>query len=177
MITCLGLDISTKTGVTVVREDGGVIYHNEIKYPKGLRDLPRAVHITNSIMEIYHKFKPTIVCTEGYALHAKFNLATMVELGTVVRLALQLEGVEYYEVAPTALKKFLTGKGNVKKQVMLLECFKRLDFETTNDNIADAAALSFVGLAMKGHNPKSLPKVNLEALEKVAVVTPNLFCT
>jgi len=168
-VTVLGLDPSTKSGIAVLTTGGEVLHSEVVKYPKGLKAIPRAISITNSIMNIYSEYQPDHVVLEGYSLHSKFNLASMVELGTVLRLALTTSGIDYHEVAPTALKKFVSGKGNCKKDVMILECYKRFGFETDDDNIADAVGLAHIGLSLNNAGI-GMPKVNLTALEKVALV-------
>ena len=45
------------------------------------------------------------------------------------------------KVPPMTLKKFAAGKGNAKKQEMLLQIYKRWGLEFTDDNAADAYAL------------------------------------
>ena len=46
------------------------------------------------------------------------------------------------KVPPMTLKKFAAGKGNAKKQEMLLQIYKRWGVEFTDDNAADAYALA-----------------------------------
>ena len=70
------------------------------------------------------------------------------------------------EVAPTSLKKFVTGKGNAKKDLMLLSVYKRWGFDTTNDNKADAYGLAQFGRALLGFDT-GVPQVNLTAVEKI----------
>jgi Holliday junction resolvasome RuvABC endonuclease subunit len=48
------------------------------------------------------------------------------------------------QVPPMTLKKFAAGKGNAKKQEMLLQIYKRYGVEFNNDNAADAYALARV---------------------------------
>lgn len=43
-----------------------------------------------------------------------------------------------YVVPPSTLKKFVTGKGNCKKNVMLKCCYQNWEFDTNDDNICDA---------------------------------------
>lgn len=45
------------------------------------------------------------------------------------------------KVPPMTLKKYVTGKGNAKKQEMLLQVYKRWGVEFTDDNAADAYSL------------------------------------
>jgi len=43
---------------------------------------------------------------------------------------------------PTQIKKFITGRGNAKKDVIIREVYKRWGFETDDHNIADAYGLA-----------------------------------
>lgn len=46
------------------------------------------------------------------------------------------------QIPPMTLKKYATGKGNAKKQEMMLQIYKRWDVELNDDNAADAYALA-----------------------------------
>jgi crossover junction endodeoxyribonuclease RuvC len=46
------------------------------------------------------------------------------------------------QVPPMTLKKFASGKGNSKKQEMLLQMYKRWGIEFNDDNAADSYALA-----------------------------------
>jgi crossover junction endodeoxyribonuclease RuvC len=71
----------------------------------------------------------------------------------------------YISVPPCNLKKFVTGKGNCAKELIIKEVYKRWGFDTDNNNIADAYGLAMMGAAMEGliH----MPLVNLSALDKL----------
>ena len=85
------------------------------------------------------------IAMEGTVLasHAALVLG---ELSATVRLAIY----DHYEdelrfplkVPPMTLKKYASGKGNAKKQEMLLQIYKRWGVEFTNDNAADSYALA-----------------------------------
>ena len=49
------------------------------------------------------------------------------------------------EVPPSTLKKFVTGKGNAKKDQMMLAIYKRWGTEFDNNDAADAYALAQYG--------------------------------
>ena len=85
------------------------------------------------------------IAMEGTVLasHAALILG---ELSATVRLAIY----DHYEdnlrfplkVPPMTLKKFASGKGNAKKQEMLLQIYKRWKVEFNDDNAADSYALA-----------------------------------
>lgn len=92
------------------------------------------------------------VAMEGTVLQSQAALV-LGELSACVRLAIY----DYFEdyrkyplkVPPMTLKKYAAGKGNAKKQEMLLQIYKRWGLEFNDDNAADAYALA--RLASKAH--------------------------
>ena len=88
------------------------------------------------------------VVIEGYAFGAKNRREEMGEWGGVARLALADANLTVFTVQPTSLKQFVTGKGNAQKDEMMLQIFKRWGREFSNNNIADAFALSAIGVAL-----------------------------
>ena len=94
------------------------------------------------------------IAMEGTVLasHAALVLG---ELAATVKLALfdffsETDTAKYpLKVPPMTLKKYAAGKGNAKKQEMLLQIFKRWGIEFNDDNAADAYAL---GRLAGGHN-------------------------
>lgn len=51
-------------------------------------------------------------------------------------------------MTPSQLKKFVTGKGNVDKNVVMKAVYKRFQIDTDDDNTADAVVLGHIGLAL-----------------------------
>ena len=87
------------------------------------------------------------VAMEGTVLASQAALV-LGELSALVRITLHgyYKGVEEAQyplkVPPMTLKKFAAGKGNAKKQEMLLQIYKRWGIEFNNDNAADSYALA-----------------------------------
>ena len=77
------------------------------------------------------------------ASHAALVLG---ELSATVRLAIFDHFDDYrrfpLKVPPMTLKKYAAGKGNAKKQEMLLQIYKRWGVEFNDDNAADSYALA-----------------------------------
>lgn len=88
------------------------------------------------------------VAIEGYSHASKFAQHKMGECGAATRIGVaDTLGLKHYktsviEIAPTRLKKYVTGKGNSPKKVMLLNVYKKWDEEFTDDNLGDAYALA-----------------------------------
>ena len=59
-----------------------------------------------------------------------------------LRIFLFKKNVNYKIVAPTTLKKFVTGKGSAKKELMLLNVYKKWGMEFSDNNSADAYGLA-----------------------------------
>ena len=56
--------------------------------------------------------------------------------------SLHYEGIEIRAMVPGTIKKFVTGKGNAKKELILKEVFRKFGFDTSDNNIADAFAIA-----------------------------------
>ena len=158
----LGVDPSTKTGIAAADHYGSVIYTATLSTKeKGIR---RAGILGGKLARLLEEFEPDLVVFEGYGYANTHSLVTLAEIGTVLRyFTLQAE-IEYIVVAPPTLKKFITGKGNAKKDHMMLEVFKRFGFDAPNNDVADAVGLAMYGLALNGH--LTLPKSHMDALRK-----------
>ena len=109
-----------------------------------------------------------MVVIEDYAYSRSNRAHQMGELGGVIRSFIVQEVGSLVAISPTTLKKFATGKGNASKNLMLVESVRRLGYEGSNHNQADAlwllhAAMSRFGVA----GAVVMPKANRQALDKV----------
>lgn len=107
------------------------------------------------------------VAVEGTVVQSH-SASVLGELSGVVKLALFQRFSEDepraglpLQIPPMTLKKFVTGKGNSKKQEMLLKTYQNWKVELSDDNAADA-----YGLARIATN-KSDNAVQKEILEKI----------
>jgi Holliday junction resolvasome RuvABC endonuclease subunit len=182
-VKILGLDISTHLGVAVYNGDKEapsrsvqhgigfceMVYHPGIKGSKASDPLrfSRYEKYVTSLIEILSFSGPVAhAYIEGYGYANPYTLVPLVELGTVLRSALHVRGIPWTEVAPTSLKKFLTGSGQAKKNVMLLELHKRFGISCTDDNVADAVTLALYGAVAHGCIERpNLPKARLNAVD------------
>lgn len=82
------------------------------------------------------------VAIEGSVLQSPAALK-LGELAAIVKLELyERDKIFPLQVAPMTLKKFASGKGNSKKQEMLMQMYKRWGVEFSDDNAADSYALA-----------------------------------
>jgi crossover junction endodeoxyribonuclease RuvC len=109
----------------------------------------------------------TDVAFEGYSFGSMNKREAMGEAGGVLRLAALHEGCRILVIPPTAVKKFVTGKGVAQKDVMRLAIFKRWGFEHSSEHVLDAYAVAKVAtsmLLMVRGEPDDLTKAQAEVV-------------
>jgi len=148
MVRYIGIDPSTKTGLVIMDEDGTVLHQEEIK-TVSKTDPMRMIEISNAIRpKLEHDDK---VLIEGFSYGSKGKgVSTQYGIGWILRIDLFEMGIAYAEIPPKTLKKFAKGKGNVKKEDMILPIYKRWNYENDSDNIRDAFVLAMIGRALDG---------------------------
>lgn len=151
----IGIDLSlTGTGV-VVLEDGEIVVEKLIKSKPTKKktyteEIERILGIKIEIIKIIEKYEPNLVLIEGMAFMAR-NTTALVQLAGLnylIREYLFQYNIPFAIVAPTSLKKFITGSGGSKKDVMLMEIYKKYNIAFVDDNIADAFSLAKIGEAL-----------------------------
>lgn len=93
---------------------------------------------------------PGVAYVEGYGFGSQVA-HSLGELGGMLQLDLWRAGWEIYLVPPSTLKKFVTGKGNAEKSLMMLEVYKRWGYSAHDDNDCDAFALYAFGALHQLH--------------------------
>lgn len=147
----MGLDPSlTSTGVAVIRpplhEGAESVFTATIKTKAGEDITKRIDYIAGEIIELVLLHRPELVCIEGLAFGARGqSMLDLAGLHHVIRRDLLHYRVEV--VAPQALKKFVTGKGNSKKDQMKLAVYKKWGVEFATTDETDAYALAQWGQA------------------------------
>lgn len=160
----MGVDTSTKTGYAILDDKGEVVNVGVLHHKPQANRFARFAHYTREISELVEAYGVDVVIIEGYSFGGKFNNSLQYELGSCIRMKLYQDEVMFVEVPPTSLKKFVTGKGNAKKDLMLLAVYKRWDFDTEDDNEADAYGLAQFGRAIVGHQT-GVPAHNFTSVE------------
>ena len=141
----IGLDPSTKTGFVALDEHGQVLKAKELK-GVGSADPYRMITMIDDIAA--HIQKEDIIVIEGFG----FATQQGIQLGGIgwgIRMMLARRGFKYIEVSPSQVKKFATGKGNTKKEDMILPMFKHWRFEHYSDNVRDAYVLAQIAKGLK----------------------------
>jgi crossover junction endodeoxyribonuclease RuvC len=153
MTRFIGIDPSTKTGFVALDEDGHVLRAKELT-GVGSQDPKRMITLIDDIMA--HIQKDDFIVIEGFAYGAKGQgVAFQYGLGHGIRMALARRGHKFIEVTPSAVKKFAAGKGNTKKEDMVLPLFKQWGFEHSSDNVRDAFVLAEIARCLRfNHNAR-----------------------
>jgi len=170
-ITSIGIDLSLVGTGVVLLIDGKVVAKELIKSKpvgdKPINELNRIRKIVGDIRDKLPFENVDIAVIEGLAFMAKGNsLVQLSALNYMTRAMLADRNIPFVIVAPTSLKKFVTGSGNAKKDEMLLATFKRWGVSILDDNVCDAYGLAQMGLAILGGNSKATNKVQEQDLEK-----------
>lgn len=174
----IGLDLSlTGTGVIILKEgklDCEQLIKSKPTSDKSyLAETRRLMKIRDQIAEIVDAKKPTLAVIEGmaFSIRSTTALTQLSGINYMVREMLIKKDVPFIIVAPTSLKKFITGSGAAKKDVILLEIFKRYGISFSDDNLGDAFILSRCGLALMGEEEE---KLTLKQQEVIKLLTEQL---
>ncbi len=169
MTKIIGLDLSlARTGFCVLGENGPYAPGHIITKPvMPLHERIAAInlHVLRMADAGCHVF------IEGYSFGSfGGQLRDRTELAGVIKHNLWLSHIPYSIVAPTTLKKWVTGKGNAEKSLMLHMIAKKTGVECENDDAADATGLVDFGWHLL--HPGS-PLRTLLAYEKEILATFN----
>lgn len=175
----IGLDLATTTGIAIVRDSehqAQISTENvfTIDGSKYKDPIDRGTYISEQVIlsvigaEAQYPLDTMVIFMEGYAFARVANLEPIIAIGTLTRFMLREKNFKYTVVAPNSLKQFVSGKGQSKKSVMMMNVFKNWGVETKDDNEADAVGLAMFGLAY--YNKLKMPASNMEAIKKVKKV-------
>lgn len=131
-------------------------------YKSPYNGVQRLKDISEWLMEKFESFRDhhiLDIAMEGTVLASQSALV-LGELSATVKLTIWDYFADYdkqphlqtpLQIPPMTLKKYAAGKGNAKKQEMLLQIYKRWSIEFNDDNAADSYALArLAGKISKG---------------------------
>jgi len=147
----VGIDHSfTGTGVILLDKDGEILEQKLIKSNPKQTIEERLIDLREQLSFIPVIVNLKRVCIEGpsYGSNGQFILQ-MGALHFIIRILLFEHNVDYEIITPGALKKFVTGKGNAKKELMLLKVYKKWGVEFSDNNMSDAYGLARMALEEK----------------------------
>jgi len=165
MTRYVGLDLSTKTGIVILDEQGVILHQSEVK--KAIKENPGDMY--DLILEVTKLIEPNaVVVMEGFGFASKTGFL-LGGIGWGVRIELWKRNIPYYLVAPTALKKFATGSGVADKRKLAVAVSNKWGFFHDSDNVTDAYVLAQIARAIGGYEKTT--KVQQTVLKKVTQVT------
>ncbi len=144
----VGLDPSYNSFGLIVLDQSGEIIEQKILESKTKEEAEDRI----IALEKGFDFIPNIlglqsVYMEGpsYSSNGGFVLQ-MGALHYYLRIFFRKKNIEYKIIAPGTLKKFVTGAGNAKKDLMLLKTYKKWGVEFSVSDLADAYGLAQMSL-------------------------------
>lgn len=149
----VGIDPSlTNTGVVILDDKGELksqkLFHSKPQ-PNRIKRIDKLLgDVFCFIIDNINHHAPILFGLEGYSYGSQHFAHQLGELGGILRYKLYISNwYNTVEYAPTMVKKFTTGKGNAKKDLILLNVFKKYGYETDSPDIADAYAIAKLRLA------------------------------
>lgn len=136
LMKVLALDIATNTGWCTSTASGTWHLTPKKDESKGMR----LIRFKSKLKEICQLEEIKLIVFEQLATYSKFPNFVASEMQGVLKLFCEEAGIEYKSYAPTAIKKFGTGKGNAGKELMI-EAAKKYKNDITSDDEADAVIL------------------------------------
>lgn len=144
----VGIDLSlTNTGLIILNEKSEIIKQELISTKSSDEIEKRLLEIEEKLAFIPNIVRLQNVYIEGLSYGSTGH--SILELGAlhyIIRIFLYKKNTNYKIIQPGTLKKFITGKGNAKKNLMLMKVFKRWGVEFNDDNLCDAFSLAKMAL-------------------------------
>lgn len=152
-----------ESGYWINEKESGIIVTKEAKtqFEKII-----LVRVKLTLLYDFYKFDTLIMEDYSYgSMNTRFTF-TAGELGGMIKMFCFDRGIKLYIVSPSILKKFICGKGNAKKEQMLLQLYKKTGREFSNNNIADAYALYLFFMSYRQWLDPNLTTINWTKIEK-----------
>lgn len=172
----IGIDASlTSTGVACLQEDRQKLFLIKTKPKDFDHPLERYRYIAATVAErCTGEFGGSLDGVhwgiEGYAMYRKLGkLTELAEAGGLIKQFMySLTGNFPVTVAPTTLKKFITGKGVGRgKEHILLYCYQKWGIAFKSDDTADAFGIAKLVDAVVYRKPSDLYKYERECVDTI----------
>jgi len=142
----MGIDPSfTSSGLVILSSDGNVFRELNIKTASNETTEERILFIEKKINDLISDldFSKIIVGIEGPSFMSKGNaLLNIGALNYYLRIFLFKNKIKYIVIPPKKLVKFVIGRGNGSKALMLKYVYKKWGYDTEIDDLADAYSLA-----------------------------------
>jgi len=135
----LGVDAGTANLGIVVLEDDTILYRET--WQPTVQGVERLAWVRGELGKVIQKYDIRHAVIEGYSYMSKWRAHDLGEMGGMIRLHLCDNDIKYSVVPPPTLKKYVCGKGNAKKEMMILHAFKKWKEEFKDTHQCDAYCL------------------------------------
>lgn len=144
----IGIDASySSTGLVILDRDAQMLKQKTYKF--NLKDVDTEgrlalvkINLIDPLINMHNNFDIK-VCIEGPSYSSKGRyILQMGALNFFIRYFLRESGIDYKVLTPGELKKFVTGKGNAKKDLIMLKVYKKWGVEFACNDLADAYGLA-----------------------------------
>ena len=143
----VGIDHSFNGSGIIILDKDACIVESILYKSKGENDIEKLVDIESRISFIPNIISLNRVYIEAPSISSKgANALQMGALHYMIATFLFKNNITFKAIEPTKLKKFVTGKGNSKKELMLLNVYKKWGVEFNDNNLADAYSLARMAL-------------------------------
>lgn len=175
----VGLDVSyTGTGFAIkdtsLPQGQQFIFKTIKTKPESFKDdTDRIIFIRDEIIKSIPADADSVFVEDVFVGHgpsagASLRLAL---LAGCVRAGLRDKGIAFTIVQPTMVKKYITGKGNAQKDLIMMTVFKKFGIETQDNNQADAISLSALASSVYNYEnkieEKSLSDQQIEVIKRL----------
>jgi crossover junction endodeoxyribonuclease RuvC len=154
------------SATAIIRGDANgyesVVIGSEPKGDSAGKRIARYSGLIGRIMDWIGPAKPDAIFIEGYSFDSVGSGRFLAEFGGLFRKELLALTDQLWEIPPTMLKKFATGKGNAKKKNVCarLRTLYKVEFKTADE--FDAFALFQMALMYHGHvEPRDGPQAEV----------------
>jgi len=116
----LSVDQSYRSAGIVIIENGEMIFCEKYVTEKDKDVYHRAAQLATHLQLVALKWQPDVVALEGLSFGSVGNVTRdLAGLMFIIVVKLREDGYDPIVVPPTKVKKFATGKGNAKKEVLI----------------------------------------------------------
>ena len=142
----MGIDLSlTSTGISIIDEECKIIFQSLIKTTNTEIIENRIINVNNNIEKYITDNLPISIFMEGLSYQSKGQSSLeLAALHYYLRISFVKSNLNFKVIPPTTLKRFIcgVGKGQAKKELVLLKCFKKYGIEFDNNDLCDSYCLS-----------------------------------
>ena len=133
--------------IVLIDKDANIVEQKLLKSSSKLEAEDRIIQLENEFKFVANIRQLKKLYIEGPSYMSKG--AFVLQMGALhfyLRIFFRKKNVHYKVIAPGTLKKFITGKGNAKKDLMLMKVYKKFGIEFEDDNLCDAYSLARLAL-------------------------------